>query len=114
MGLYPKKGTIAVGSDADIVVWDPNAAHEVRATDQYTRVDYNLYEGVKVSWTPRFVLSRGEAIVRDGRCTADAGRGQFLVREPLGRAQSRGAATVSSQAAPADPVPHMPASAEAT
>jgi dihydropyrimidinase len=89
MGLYPKKGTIAVGADADLVVWEHAAPHEIRATEQHQDLDYNLYEGFRVSWHPRTVISRGEVIVTDGKCFAEPGRGKFLVRRPLRDGASR-------------------------
>lgn len=83
MGLYPRKGTLAVGADADLVVWDPDARHRIEASAHRMNVDYNLYEGLTVSWRPRFVLSRGEVIVEEGDIHARAGRGEFVPRAPL-------------------------------
>ena len=80
MGLFPKKGTIAVGSDADIVVWDPKAQHTLSAKTHHMRVDYNPYEGRKVRGKATVVLSRGEMIVEDGAFKGRKGRGRFLKR----------------------------------
>jgi dihydropyrimidinase len=55
-GLYPRKGTIAVGSDADIVVFDPTKKHTITAASQHSKTDYNLYEGTEVTGTPETVL----------------------------------------------------------
>ncbi|WP_042354108.1 dihydropyrimidinase [Bacillus rubiinfantis] len=80
-GLYPKKGSIAVGFDADIVIFDPNGSKTLSANSQYQNVDYNLYEGTVVQGKITRVLSRGEEIVRDGKVIGEHGRGQFLFRK---------------------------------
>lgn len=82
-GLYPQKGTIAVGSDADLVIWDPNAEHVISATTHHVRVDYTLYEGKAVSGRPRYVLSRGELIVDRDDLLARPGRGRYLSRHEV-------------------------------
>jgi dihydropyrimidinase len=79
-GLWPRKGTIAVGSDADLVVWDPDHEVTLSAATHHMRVDYNLYEGRAVRGAPAVVLSRGDVIVRDGEFVGRAGRGQYLKR----------------------------------
>ena len=81
-GLWPRKGTIAVGSDADLVVWDPEKQVTLSAKTHHMRVDYNLYEGRVVTGAPAVVLSRGEVIVRDGQFLGRAGRGAYLKRRP--------------------------------
>ncbi|HXN85026.1 MAG TPA: dihydropyrimidinase [Candidatus Binataceae bacterium] len=79
-GLYPRKGAIATGSDADLVVFDPNAKVVVRAAEMHSRADYDPFEGFEVTGWPRMTISRGEIIV-DGRTpTAVVGRGKFLPR----------------------------------
>jgi dihydropyrimidinase len=85
-GMYPTKGEIAPGSDADIVIWDPGAAHTIRAATQEMRVDYSMYEGFEVRGKARTVLSRGAAIVEDGKSTGKPGRGVYLKRAPFGAA----------------------------
>jgi len=85
-GMYPKKGTIAPGSDADIVLWDPNAEHTISAATHHMRVDYSMFEGFKVSGNARQVYSRGELIVDSGNFLARPGRGQYLRRTPRGSA----------------------------
>src|SRR6267378_7913303 len=65
-GLYPRKGSIAVGSHADIVIWDPNAEHVISAKTHHMRVDYSMFEGFKVKGNAETVLSRGEVIVDKG------------------------------------------------
>jgi dihydropyrimidinase len=79
-GLYPRKGTIAVGTDADLVVWDPDKEHLLSQKTLHMRIDYSPYEGRKVVGAPTHVLSRGETIVRDGKFLGRAGRGRFCKR----------------------------------
>jgi dihydropyrimidinase len=79
-GMYPKKGTIAVGSDADIVVYDPNRRHTLSAKTHHMNVDYSLYEGWEIQGGSDVVLSRGTVLVDDGRWVGPAGHGQFLRR----------------------------------
>ena len=80
-GLYPRKGTIAVGSDADIVLWDPKAERTLSAKTHHMRVDYNLYEGRTVVGAPKLVMLRGEVKVRDNRFVGAKNKGAFLARE---------------------------------
>ena len=80
MGMFPRKGTIAVGSDADIVIWDPLATQTLSAKTHHMRVDYNPYEGRKVKGKAVTVLSRGEVIVQDGKFLGKKGRGKFIKR----------------------------------
>jgi dihydropyrimidinase len=84
-GLHPRKGSVAVGADADIVVWDPNAPRTLHAADLHTQAGYTLYEGMDVSATPRWVLSRGEVLVGPDRTSFTAGRGTYLHRTSAGR-----------------------------
>jgi len=85
-GMYPKKGAIAPGSDADIVVWDPKAEHVISAKTHHMRVDYSMFEGFKVIGNARQVFSRGELIVEKGQYVGRAGRGQYLRRMARGGA----------------------------
>ncbi len=87
-GMYPKKGVIAPGSDADIVVWDPKAEHLISAKTHQMRVDYSMFEGFKVVGNARQVFSRGELIVEYGRYIGRVGRGQYLRRAARGGAWS--------------------------
>jgi dihydropyrimidinase len=80
MGMFPKKGTIAVGSDADIVVWDPRTTSTISAKTHHMRVDYNPYEGRRVKGKAAVVLSRGEVVVEKDKFTGQKGRGKFIKR----------------------------------
>src|SRR5213596_3372520 len=80
MGMFPKKGTIAVGSDADIVLWDPRTTSTISAKTHHMRVDYNPYEGRKVKGKASVVLSRGEVIVQKDEFLGKKGRGKFIKR----------------------------------
>jgi dihydropyrimidinase len=80
-GLWPKKGTIAVGSDGDLVLWDAERKLLLSAQSLHMRVDYNPYEGREVTGAPAVVLSRGEVIVDHGTFRGKAGRGQFVRRQ---------------------------------
>lgn len=85
-GLYPRKGTIAVGSDADVVIFNPNRTETISVNNPFTHhmnVDYNAYEGFTVTGFAETVLSRGSVIVRDGEFVGAKGRGQFLKRDPF-------------------------------
>jgi dihydropyrimidinase len=79
-GLYPQKGAVVVGADADLVVWNPDLRRTVRAADQHMRTDYNLYEGTEIVGGPTHVFSRGELVVEHGEVTAERGRGRYLAR----------------------------------
>ena len=84
-GLFPRKGTIAVGSDADLVLFDPAEAHTLGAATHHMNVDYSLYEGRTVTGAVRSVVSHGEIVVDHGRYVGRPGAGQFLHRGPSGR-----------------------------
>jgi dihydropyrimidinase len=79
-GLFPRKGTIAVGSDADIVIFDPNEEQTISAATHHMNVDYSCYEGMKVKGVTKTVLSRGKLVIEDGQFRGRAGDGQFLRR----------------------------------
>jgi dihydropyrimidinase len=81
-GLFPKKGTIAPGSDADIVIFDPAKKHILSAKTHHMRVDYNPYEGREITGKVETVLSRGKVIIENGRFVGKAGAGSFLKRNP--------------------------------
>src|SRR5215212_4560060 len=79
-GLFPRKGTIAVGSDADLVIFDPDEEMTISAKSHHMNVDYSCYEGVKVRGVTKTVLSRGELVIEEGKYVGKPGRGQFLKR----------------------------------
>ena len=79
-GLFPRKGTIAVGSDADIVIFDPDEEMTISSKTHLIRVDYSAYEGMKVRGVTKTVLSRGEVVVEEGKYTGRKGHGSFLKR----------------------------------
>lgn len=80
-GMYPRKGTIAPGSDADIVIYDPAASQTLSASSHHMAVDYSAYEGMRITGTVRTVLSRGRVVVDSGEYFGSAGHGQFVARE---------------------------------
>ena len=79
-GLYPRKGTIAVGSDADLVIFNPTRKHTISAKTHHMRVDYSMFEGIQVTGMADMVLSRGKVIVEGEKFLGRAGQGQFLRR----------------------------------
>ena len=84
-GLYPRKGTIAVGGDADLVVFDPRKRHTISAATQHSKSDYNLFEGTEVTGSPELVLLRGRLLVEGDRLLAEPGIGEFVRRAKFGR-----------------------------
>ena len=79
-GLYPRKGTIAVGSDADLVLFDPHRKHTISAATHHMRVDYSMFEGITVTGMPDVVISRGRVLVEGDKFHGKAGSGNFLKR----------------------------------
>jgi dihydropyrimidinase len=79
-GLFPRKGTIAVGSDADIVIFDPDEERTISAKTHHMRVDFSCYEGMKVRGVTKTVLSRGELVIEEGQYVGRKGHGKFLKR----------------------------------
>lgn len=79
-GLYPRKGTVAVGSDADLVIFDPFREHTISASTHHMRVDYSMFEGIRVKGMPDIVLSRGRVLVENNQFHGRAGAGEFLRR----------------------------------
>jgi len=89
-GLYPQKGVIREGSDADLVIIDPAKRVVLGRDNLHSNVDYSAYEGFDVRGYPVYTISRGEVIVRDGTFSGRAGRGKFIRRKGIGEQGSRG------------------------
>lgn len=83
LNLYPRKGAVAAGSDADLVVWDPAATKTISAERQLSRIDYNVFEGFQCTGLPRVTLSRGKVAWADGDLRAEAGDGAYVPRDPF-------------------------------
>ena len=79
-GMYPRKGAIAGGSDADLLVFDPNRRRTISAATHHMDVDYSIFEGFEVRGTSDVVMSRGTVLVRDGQWVGPAGHGRFVRR----------------------------------
>ena len=82
-GLYPRKGAIAPGSDADLVIWNPDSEQTISAQTHHMRVDYSMYEGFVVTGSAEKVFSRGALVVDGARWLGAAGRGSFVKRDPF-------------------------------
>jgi dihydropyrimidinase len=80
-GMYPRKGAIVEGADADLVVFDPNRKVVIDAREMHSRADYDPFEGFEVTGWPQMTISRGVPIVTDRKVDAAAGRGEFIARE---------------------------------
>jgi len=91
-GLYPRKGTVAVGSDADIVIFDPEKRHTISAATHHSKSDYNLYEGTEVTGSPALVLLRGNVLIDGDELIAQPGVGQFVARAKFGQELKPGVA----------------------
>jgi len=81
-GLYPRKGTIAPGSDADLVLWDPKRKVTLTNSLMQHIIDYTPYEGLEVTGWPVTTIRRGQVVMHDGKVQAEPGSGQFLARGP--------------------------------
>jgi dihydropyrimidinase len=82
LGLYPKKGAVLVGADADLVVWDPKRGKTISAKAQQSAIDYNVFEGIEVTGLPRFTLTRGKVAVVESETRTEQGHGKFVGRQP--------------------------------
>ena len=89
-GLYPRKGAIAVGSDADLALWDPKERRVIDGAQMRSRAGYSVYDGWTVQGWPRFVIRRGEVVLADGSCIAQPGQGRWVRRDPVGRPSRSG------------------------
>jgi dihydropyrimidinase len=91
LNLYPKKGSVHEGADADLIVWDPKREKTISAKTQQSAIDYNVFEGFRVKGLPRYVLTRGEVAIVEDKVDTHQGHGQFVAREaknPVNRALS--------------------------
>jgi dihydropyrimidinase len=91
LGLYPKKGAVLEGTDADLVVWDPKRSKTISAKSQQSAIDYNVFEGFEVTGLPRFTLTRGKVAIVENEIKTQQGHGKFVGREannPVNRALS--------------------------
>jgi dihydropyrimidinase len=82
-GLFPRKGTLAVGSDADVVVWNPETEHTISVSTHHMNVDHSLYEGWQVRGIAETVISRGDVIIENGNWIGNPNRGRFCPREKV-------------------------------
>jgi len=89
-GLYPRKGAIAVGSDADLALWDPRERRTIDGAQMRSRSGYSPYDGWTVQGWPRYVIRRGQILLADGRSLAQPGQGQWIRRNPVPRLSSSG------------------------
>ena len=81
-GLFPRKGTVSVGADADVVIWDAKYRGKISARTHHMNIDYSAYEGETIRGRPAQVLVRGATVAENGRFTGELGHGQFLQRCP--------------------------------
>jgi dihydropyrimidinase len=82
-GMFPQKGTIGVGSDADIVIFDPNKKHSITASAHHMNVDYSAYEGWEVTGKVNKVILRGKLAIDEGKCRVEKGNGKFIKRKKV-------------------------------
>ncbi len=82
LNIYPRKGAVLEGSDADLIIWDPNATKTISAKHQHSAIDYNVFEGMKVTGLPRITISGGRVAYAQGKILAEPGDGRFIERAP--------------------------------
>jgi dihydropyrimidinase len=104
--VYPRKGAVMVGSDADLVVWDPTATHTIRQATHQSRLDVNVFEGITVKGVPKVTLSRGKVVWKDGALNVTRGAGRLVRRPP--QAAPFAAQAVLNEAARPHPVRRRP------
>ena len=81
--IFPRKGSLTVGADADIVVWDPQATKTISAKTHFQKVDYNIFEGMQVKGTASHTLSQGKIVYADGKLNVERGAGRYIDRPPF-------------------------------
>jgi dihydropyrimidinase len=80
LNIYPRKGSVRVGADADVVIWDPKQTKKIAVKNQLSRIDYNVFEGFECVGAPRVVISRGKVAYEGGKVLAKAGDGAYIER----------------------------------
>jgi dihydropyrimidinase len=83
LNMYPRKGVVMPGADADIVIWDPAATKTISAKTQVSRIEYNVFEGYQLEGLPAKVYLRGRLAAENGEVRAERGQGRFVSRPPL-------------------------------
>ncbi|MNY53407.1 D-hydantoinase/dihydropyrimidinase [compost metagenome] len=83
LNVYPKKGAVLVGADADLVVWDPKRTKTISAKSQQSAIDYNVFEGKEVKGLPRYTLTRGVVAIEESTIKTREGHGEFVRRDPF-------------------------------
>src|SRR5262249_37759235 len=78
--IYPRKGSISVGADADIVVWDPAGSRTISAKTHHQKIDFNIFEGMTVKGVPSHTISQGKLVWADGKLDAERGPGRYIPR----------------------------------
>ena len=79
-GLYPRKGEVAVGSDADLILWNPSTNSIISAKSHHQNCDTNIYEGLEVKGNAEYVITKGKIVIQNGVMTEPDVRGQFIPR----------------------------------
>ena len=111
LNVYPRKGAILEGADADLIVWDPKRGKTISADTQQSAIDYNVFEGIEVTALPRFVMTRGKVAVTEDEVDAEEGHGEFVARDAYpatNRALSKWKELTAPRAVTRDPA-KMPA-----
>ena len=98
--IYPRKGTVSAGADADIVVWDPEATKTISAKTHHQNVDYNIFEGMEVRGCASHTISQGKVVYSDGKLDVERGAGRYIDRPPFADYY----AALNTQAKLAEPV----------
>jgi dihydropyrimidinase len=83
LNMYPQKGAIMPGADADVVIWDPKATKTISAAAQVSRIEYNVFEGFALTGLPARVYLRGRLAAENGQVGAERGQGRFVARQPM-------------------------------
>ena len=98
-GMFPRKGSVSVGADADLVIWDSDKDVTIAWENLHDNVGYSPYEGMKIKGWPKTVLSRGRVVVDGGELNAEKGSGEFIPREKPESAEPLGRRTVEADLA---------------